>query len=138
MAKNKHRTTHPTTGQTATRTSASKIYTHAVWAQEPAELQRERDERQLADYRNTLARYEAVVASGVTDSKYTTIEDYTDRFIPGLQGDVAKLEAKLAGAYTDKAWGCVTWCGRPDLADKQAAKWAKGGWRVVITEAELV
>jgi hypothetical protein len=119
MSTTKFTATHPTNHTTVTRTSKSKTYAYVVWCQHTAEHYRFNDERSLNSARNEQARYEAVVASGVTDSKYLTVDDYR-RFIADLDVRIARLDAALdANEYADDEWGAWSWSSRIDLAEKE-------------------
>lgn len=132
---NRYTTTNTETGETATRNSQNRTYTHAVWAQEPAALIQARLEHNLARLEAEAARYEAVIAgTEPVDSKYLSIDDFP-KFLADIQPRIADIRAKLAAGVGDGHWYCDGWCGRPDLADKKAAGLRKNGYRAFITEA---
>lgn len=115
MSKTHHSTTHPTTGQVATRTSENRVYTHAVWVRY-TEQQAEANVRKNAAY----------IKSGFHGRH-------------ALTGEEAEREIAHWIAYhqkqVEKGWGCNKWCSRHDLAQKTASALRSQGYDVIVTEA---
>lgn len=170
---NKHTSTHPVTGETATRNSKNRTYSHAVWVRETQARRIEIATATVESNRAYVAKCEAVVAdwdahvaaerADVTaryrGSRWLTDEQraqyieehverrtvtvsplstWVDEYLPHARESLANSEARLAEILDegDEAeWGVVTWCGRHDLAVKQAASWAKKGYETLIVEA---
>jgi len=144
--KNIHRSTHPETGQVATRCSKTRTYSHAVWVRRPAGLDRQEDELNLSTARRRLSEYAAVVAAGAVPDLHTpdgprpsllTVEDYVG-FVAHEHDRIARLEARLAeDDYPESEWGVAAWTGRLGLAAKQAGAYRTKGYEVEIVKAEL-
>jgi len=172
---NKHTSTHPATGETATRNSKNRTYTHAVWIREPQDERVAAAQRGVESARQYVAKCEAVVAdwdAHVAATRAEAVRKYrgfrhlseaeraeqveesvhfstvrssplsawVDNYLPGAVTSLAKAEARLAEILDEgdvAEWGCVTWCGRYDLAQKQAASYAKKGYETLIVEAVL-
>ncbi len=129
-------TTHPTTGQVAARSSASRTYTHACWGRLSLAAQERIARSNIEAIEGHIAEYEAIIASGVSNSKYIPIGDFPG-YLERAQENLAEQRAKLANLSED-TWGVLGWQGRPDLAQKAAGSWAKKGYEVVISEAVVV
>ena len=130
--------THPTTGKVATRSSANRTYTHAIWAYIPQATRLAWQEAELSKSIERLAEYHHVVESGDTGSKYLTVEEYVEKFIPNLQSRIETLRSDIANSQGDEEVGVVAWAGRPDLADKQVVTWENKGWVAVAVPAVQV
>jgi hypothetical protein len=108
-----------------------RIYSHIILCS-GAQLRSVREQRaaeNLDHDEKTLARYEAVIASGLCPSSHhssITIKDF-ERYAAELREKIAEAPGRLAAniaydeeaAATDRFW-CYGWAGRPDLADKTA------------------
>jgi len=170
---NKHTSTHPVTGETATRNSKNRTYSHAVWVRETQarRVQIATDtvesnrayvakcERIVADWDAHVAAERAEAVARYRGSRWLSDEEkaakveesvhfrtvqvsplskWTDEYLPHARESVVKAEARLAQILDEgdtAEWGVVTWCGRHDLAVKQAASWAKKGYETLIVEA---
>jgi len=149
-------------GTTVTRTSKGRVYSHAVAIQKPAaKLQAEvqealdyNEKRYIPRLRADLARLVAGEATHVDGHRFLLREgkDADNAFFPtrveeierydGADGYIAKAEAAAqacrdlltAGDFQDGEWGCAGWQSRRDLAEKEAARWLKSGWRAVIID----
>jgi hypothetical protein len=153
----KHTATLPD-GQIVTRTSKGRVYSHAVAIQKPAALLRSEHEQALVyNINRYLPRLEAdlarLVAGETKDHEgrvfhlkgenetfvsYPTRDEQIEHFhgyIASCKETIAKLQAALAAdEFADGEWGCAGWQSRPDLAEKEAARWLKNGWRAVILD----
>jgi uncharacterized Rossmann fold enzyme len=81
--------------------------------------------KSLAYEQKTLAEYRAVIASGVSPSTYSTIEDYK-RYAAGCEamiaGHPAALEKALAANEAKKGkFSAPSWSTKAHLAEKMAA-----------------
>lgn len=140
----KHRVTHD--GQTFTRTSKSRTYTHAVlvpislaariaWAIEVAEFawaQNQAYHQELAAGTSRFLgprEWETSEAQKATRAALDAekVADSKAWLALGLDGHKAKAQAGALACWResfpdqDTGWACVGWCGRLDLAQKLAA-----------------
>jgi hypothetical protein len=111
-AKTTYTTKHE--GNTQTRKTA-RSYTHAVWVKCSVE-------RELRTAESDLARWERNIAEGDTRAHAASM----------VECHRARRDDLLANGT---AWGVIGFCGRRDLAEKLAAKWAWLG-EIAIATAE--
>lgn len=128
---NKHTSTHPETGDVATRNSKNGTYTHAVWVRRSDELIAKHRAAQVAHLREQAKRhqdeYDELVARWGNEQ--------VDGWIASTTAQADRLET--TEPESDE-WGVITWCGRLDLAEKQAAKWTKPGKRATLPSYDEV
>lgn len=151
---NRHTTTHPDTGQVATRNSENRVYTHAVWAVRPAAYKRriledtytsavaqaarlrEAAEGRGLTYTSAVARRDAAIARGSSYvPKMPAPEDYLASAADSDERAAAAKAQLDAGVTDDTEWWVDGWNGRLDLAQKKASTLQGKGFRTLITEA---
>lgn len=97
-------------GLTAKRTT-KRTYTHVLWV------------------RQTKGRWEKELREAIA------LCDSERLYIGHGPEEKPRFEQKLAAGYdTDATWSCVTWCGRYDLAMKQASNWSFKAYHTFIGE----
>jgi hypothetical protein len=148
----KHTATLPD-GQIVTRTSKGRAYSHAVAIQKPAALLRSEHEQAL-DYQKKkylpklvtdLARLRAGETSDghrfllrENSEFYPTRDEQIERYVDYIaksEDAIGNLLLALAeDDFKDGEWGCAGWQSRRDLAEKEASRWLKNGWRAVILD----
>lgn len=142
-------------GQIVTRTSKGRVYSHAVAFQKPAaKLRAEWEASLVHNQKDYLPKLRAdlvrLQAGEVTDSQgrkfllreqsefYPTRDEQIERYegyIASAEQAVVNIQARLdADDFQDEEWGCAGWQSRRDLAEKEAARWLKNGWRAVILD----
>jgi hypothetical protein len=119
------------------RRTTERNYTHVVWIQEPKERILQRLEKDLAHYRKQVARYsvpfeESPEAKRPEYSSFYTREWHEEQR-QEFESRIPKVEAEIAEAC-DSEYEAVAWCGREDLARKEANKYLEYGFQVQITE----
>jgi hypothetical protein len=131
MPKNIHTATID--GRTFTRTSASRVYTHCVAIrtlltnEHKNKIQAaEREEQQAAEYLKAAERGFVVVCGRRYPETAETFRNRADdcaRRSINLRSDARKIAARIeAGEKYASEWVAATWCGRLDLAQKEAAR----------------
>ena len=153
-----HHTATLPDGQIVTRTSKGRAYSHAVAFQKSAaKLRAEHEEaldyntnRYLPQLEADLARLVAgemkdhagrlfhLKGENETFVSYPTRDEQIERYhgyIASCKATIVSLQDKLAAdEFADEEWGCAGWQSRLDLAEKEAARWIKNGWRAVILD----
>lgn len=132
----KHTVTLPD-GTVAKRTSQNRTYSHVVVGHWPAA-------KILAVLNTDLQRcvLNAVkyrdIAEGRRDREFgsATSEQYAE-WADACEARIIKLQAEIEAGVTDGPWGALTWSSRKDLADKQAASYAKHGYAVRVLPTEI-
>jgi hypothetical protein len=152
MAKKTTFTVTAPTGEVLTRTSENRTYTHAIIARpsykghlfsagqlSKTDMSNHEFHVAMANGAHYLARSQptayhtaeqieaerveyAALAAQAPDAKAWAILKRDER--------IATVEANKAAGYYDR-FVALTWCGRPDLAQKELAKASKGNWEDV-------
>lgn len=116
-----------------------RTYTHVVLVTGyKVDLYKSQHESNVKYRTAEAAKYKAVIDSGIVPPSRSnfTVEDY-QRWYDGIQAELAAAPAKLAEKIAatehqianEKFW-VDGWCGRPDLAEKAAAK-ARSSYTIV-------
>lgn len=112
MTGTRHTVTHPD-GTTSTRTSKTRTYSHAVEVRvSPADQLREANRHR--DWVVSIERWPAELKA---------------RELAKADAEIDQVVNRNADAY-----GVMAWNSRPDLAVKEAARWAKMGHTVSVVE----
>jgi hypothetical protein len=127
-------------GETFTRTSENRTYTHMVIVRRTIEGVRSDLAGDVRREQQHLARLQARIDSGevfrgrapqTQEWADGWVRKYTEELIPAVQ---AKLEAFEQNPQPGP-WKSAGWCGRADLAQKLASKERVAGAEVQILEA---
>ena len=125
-------------GSTGTRKTA-RTYTHAIAIgntpeSQIADLQKDIDRQKgyLAEFQDTEAmeaHYEKMAASFPESYTVEQGRSHTAEQIARVEAFIAEYEALIEEVLADPtdAWSVLSWCGRPDLAQKAYADAVKRG-----------
>lgn len=132
-------TTH-STSLIAKRSSENRTYTHAVWIQMAHSTYISKLKRAIKSYEELNVSYRQKAEQGGTTTKWghhTTPEQYLG-YIFSNEEAIREIQAKLDAdtGVTPDPWVCAHWCGREDLAQKQASSWFNKGYHVEVTVAK--
>lgn len=117
---NKHTAILPD-GQVVTRNSAAhRLYSHCVAIQTPEPMLRTRFQEGIAEAKRNEAYY-------VSKGSEVDAQRMRER--------VEHIQKRLDAVDGPDEWGTVGWQSRLDLAEKEAARFAKLGYKVQILEA---
>ena len=147
--RNNHSTTHPTTGQVATRSSENRVYSHAVWTRlTPACLAKSlewqlKHAKSSAEYWQSLCEDNGAdyVQSGAPYGKTN------GEMVELTKQQLAEVEKKIAEFVPEHGpWEVEGWCGTAKLAQSRASslrsklvdKTKHLMYEVLVTEATVV
>lgn len=138
MPRTKFYTTHPATGEVATRTSENRAYTHAVWYRKTGRQVHSEAVTSLKYDSERLAMNEADARDHGPDAMSSAKGWTYGRLVAHYAERVAAHQALVdlgAAGCPDGPWRVEGWCGRADLANKRASALRSRGYDAVVTEA---